>query len=31
MWRWVWRIVRWILINLALTPVWDGVIQLFIK
>ena len=31
MWRWVWRIVRWILINLALTPVWDWVIQWFGK
>jgi len=31
MWRWVWRIVRWILINLLWEPLWGWVKQWFSK
>lgn len=29
MWRWVWKIVKWILINLMWTAIWDWVKQWF--
>ncbi len=31
MWRWVWRIVRWILINLLWEALWGWVKQWFSK
>ena len=31
MWRWVWKIVKWILINLTWTAMWAWVIQWFSK
>ena len=31
MWRWVWKIVKWILINLMWTAMWAWVAQWFSK
>ena len=29
MWRWVWKIVKWILINLMWTAIWGWIKQWF--
>lgn len=29
MWRWVWRIIRWIIIDWILTAIWGWVKQWF--
>ena len=29
MWRWVWRIIKWIIIDLILTAIWNWVKQWF--